>query len=161
LAALSGPQPVSMVDAARTDPASYVAGWLLVFVLLCTVGIFVSSVVTGRAPKESWLDVAVGVSAIAASLFLVVGYRTAWLNRVLLSGVRVPGRLSRYTAVTHWTTVRVSYDWKGRTMERTVWLAGGKLSARLQDRTHAILAVHPEKPQTIVIADLYEPGPAA
>lgn len=150
-----------MLDAARSDPTSYVAGWLLVFVLLCTVGILVSFVVTGREPKESWLEVAVGVSAIGAGLFLVVGYRTAWLNRLLVSGIRVPGRLSRYTAVTHWTTVRASYDWDGRTMERTVWLAGGRLSARLKGRTHATLVVHPKKPQTIVIADLYEHGPAA
>lgn len=119
------------------------------------IGIYVHSLVTGIQPRESWIEVSLGVALIAAVFLAVIIYRVRSINRLLSQGTRLNAHVVRFLAVGMWVIVQLEYEWHGVKAERKIWLANAKRSRRLGRVSEVTLVIEPANSRRIVIADVF------
>lgn len=140
---------------ASTDPASFVASFLLVVIVGTALGIFIHSQLIGFQPEESWVEFGAGVLLITLGILAFVRYRTRLINRILASAQRKKARLEKFRTASQWTILKISYEINGKMMEKSVWLANSRRSRELEGLDEVELALDPFKPNRFVITNLY------
>ena len=146
---------ISLYAIASTDPWAFTASMFLFIIIGTPLALFINSKVSGWQPKESWLEIVFGVSLLTIAIFLFLHYRKRKLSQILFSGHLVSAKIERYTASSQWVTVRLSYIWQGKMVNRSVWLAYSKRSSRLKNLDEVIVAIDTFNYKKVVITDLY------
>ena len=140
---------------ASTDPVSFIATLMLFGTAAIVIGIYVHSSVTGIQPKESWIEVSLGVALIATAFMTVVIYRVKSINRLLYKGTQINAQVVRFLAVGMWLIVQLKYDRHGVQVERKIWLANSRRSRGLGSASEVTLAIEPANSSRIAIEDLF------
>ena len=138
-----------------TDPLSYIVTLMLLGTAAIVIGIYVHSSVTGIQPKESWIEVSLGVALIATALMTVIIYRVNTINRLLSEGTPLNAQVVRFLAVGMWIIVQLKYDQHGVQVERKIWLANSRRSRRLGSASEVTLVIEPANSSRIAIRDLF------
>lgn len=145
----------SQFAVASTDPASFVATYLLVVIVGTALGIFIHSQLTGFQPEESWVEFFAGILLITIGILAFVRYRTRMINRILASAQRKKARLEKFRTASQWTILKISYEMNGKMLKKGVWLANSRRSRGLEGLDEINLALDPVKLNRFVITNLY------
>jgi hypothetical protein len=146
---------ISIYAVSSTDPWAFVSFMFLFVIVAASFVMFIYSIASGWQPKESWVEVFLGVVILSGSIFLFLHYRKRKLIKIIKSGIKVSAKIKRYIAVSQWVTLRLSYLWQGKMVNRPIWLARSKRSSCLENKDELILAINPLNPKKVVIVDLY------
>lgn len=147
---------LSSTAVASTDPFAYVVAWLLGFVVACTGLFVIYTRVTGERPRESWSEVALGVTLIAAFLYALIRYRASRISFLLATGERSSAAIHVFRDVDQWVWMTLGYDRRGRAIERRILLASSMRTRALRGRETVTIATDPSSPRRLVVTDLYE-----
>lgn len=149
-------EPVSLWAIVMTDVFAHILAWMLAFVVLCSAAIFVHFQLTGQQREESWTHFAIGVTAMAAVLYGLVRWRAAIVTSLLANGRRVSASLDDYFSFGHAVRIGLSFEHRGHPVHQKVVVVHGKRATSLKGRPEVCVAVHPDDPRRVIIADLFE-----
>jgi hypothetical protein len=149
--------PVTHIGLGRlvtSDPVAFVTGLCLLLVWSVLVMVVVDFLMTGRVPRESPSEIALGMLCLTSIGFVILSARRRRITRVLTSGLAVRASLERH-AVTQWVVLGVVFSWEGRQRKRTFFVPGFKRARDLTRQSELNLRVDPSDPGRVFIADLY------
>jgi hypothetical protein len=152
---LTHSKEASFLAVVSIDPASFVVALMLFCTGAIVLGIYVHSQVTGIQPKESWIEISVGLALITAAFLAVIIYRVRVINRLLREGIRHGARIDRFLAIGIWVIVQLVYERHGIQSERKIWLANSRRSRRLRSASAITLAMDPAHSTHVVITELF------
>jgi len=138
-----------------------VAGILVAFTLVCTIGATIYSVVAARPLEESWSEIAIGVAVVVAVGLAFIRWRTTTIAGRLASGRRLTATVEQCIVAEAFAHLRVSYTLDGRAVSRTLLLGAFGRASALRDQPTVTLAIDPAQPTRCLVVDLYAPDAAA
>lgn len=146
---------ISIWAVSSTDPWAYISSMFLFVVVGAPIVIFIDAMASEWQSKESWLEIFIWVVILTSAIFLFLHYRKRKIIKILNSGLRVSAKLVKYTAASQWVTIKLSYLWQEKMINRSIWLARSKRSSYLENKDELTLAIDAFNSKKVVIVDLY------
>jgi hypothetical protein len=146
------------MEVSSRDAVAFTAKLLIIMTWLMMITIGVSMAMGGRKPKESPVEIALGIAFITAVLLMVIVIRRNRINQRLSTWTPVPAQIFHSAHVQFFITVGLLYEWRGREFKRTLQMPAGKATKFLVDRKEVTLLLDPDNPRRVVIGEVYGRG---
>lgn len=146
---------VALREALMHDLPSFLVGILLLFMLACLASLVVLVGWLGAPPpKESPVEIILGVLLIAGAVFAFLRYRAHRLTSILKDGEPVAAEVLRGLAHQFFVQIRLRYAIAGRDVQAHLWLPNTRRPRALSRVQRLSLAV-PRGARGVVVRELY------
>jgi hypothetical protein len=149
---------ISLMEVSSRDAVTFTAKLLIIMTWLMMITIGVSIAAGGRKPKESPVEIALGMAFITVALLMVIVIRRKSIARSLSTWSPVRAEIFHSAHVQFFITVGLLYSWRDKEFKRTVQVPAGKATKFLVDRKEVTLLVDPDNPRRVVIGEIYGRG---
>ena len=149
---------ISLMEVSSRDGIAFTAKLLIIMTWLMMITIGVSIAAGGRKPKESPVEIALGMAFITAAFLMIIVVRRNSIARSLSAWSPARAEIYHSAHVQFFITVGLLYEWRDSELKRTVQVPAGKATKFLVDRKEVTLLVDPDNPRRIVIGELYGRG---
>ena len=149
---------ISLMEVSSRDGIAFTAKLFIIMTWLILITIGVSIAAGGRKPKESPLEIALGMAFITAAFLMVIVIRRNSIARSLSAWTPARAQIFHSAHVQFFITVGFLYSWRGKELKRTLQVPAGKATKFLVDRKEVTLLVDPDNPRRIIIGELYGRG---
>ena len=149
---------ISLMEVSSRDGIAFTAKLFIIMTWLILITIGVSIAAGGRKPKESPLEIALGMAFITAAFLMVIVIRRNSIARSLSAWTPARAEIFHSAHVQFFITVGLLYSWRGREYKRTLQVPAGKATKFLVDRKEVTLLVDPDNPRRIIIGEIYGRG---
>ena len=155
LSAPGNGRKISLMEVSSRDGIAFTAKLFIIMTWLMMATIGVSIAAGGRKPKESPVEIALGMAFITAAFLMVIVIRRNSISRSLSAWTPARAQIFHSAHVQFFITVGLLYEWRGRELKRTVQVPAGKATKFLVDRKEVTLLVDPDKPRRVIIGEVY------
>ncbi len=158
LSAPGNGRKISLMEISSRDAVAFTSRLLIIMTWLMMAVIVISIVAGERMPKESPVEIALGMAFITAALLMVIVIRRNTISRRLSAWTPTQAQIYHSAHVQFFITVGLLYEGRGRELKRTVQVPAGKATKFLVEQKEVTILVDPDNPRRIIIGEVYGRG---